>query len=305
MSKPLDTLKLLETFSRIAARGSISAAARDLNLSQASVSRQLKDLEEKFGIELVRRTTHSLTLTGAGMDLLNDARTLLDDWDAMLERHGDGADAIKGKLSVVAPIALGQMALADIAVRYQSENPDLVLDWQLEDQVIRFAERGCDCWIKVGPVPDDTLIVRPLAKVERMIVAAPELADNLAKPDMTSLETLPCVTLEPFFRDRVRLWQSTGEMAVFKPNERMNTNNVFSAHRAAKLGLGYTILPRWFVEEDLEAGRLVDILPTWRSESLTVHAAYLPARFQPRRLTLFLEHLYAGVSQIPGMEAIS
>jgi len=80
MSKPLDRLTLLETFARISDRGSISAAARDLGLSQASASRQLKELEDRLGAQLIRRTTHSIALTPAGQALLRDARELIAGW---------------------------------------------------------------------------------------------------------------------------------------------------------------------------------------------------------------------------------
>jgi len=80
MSKPLDRLTLLETFAGISDRGSISAAARDLGLSQASASRQLKELEDRLGAQLIRRTTHSIALTPAGQALLRDARELIAGW---------------------------------------------------------------------------------------------------------------------------------------------------------------------------------------------------------------------------------
>ena len=97
MSKNLDRLTLLSTFARIAERGSISAAARDIGLSQASASRQLQALEEQLGVQLVQRTTHALSLTEAGRDCLADARALIDAWDALQERHAAEAGALAGK----------------------------------------------------------------------------------------------------------------------------------------------------------------------------------------------------------------
>ena len=93
MSKSLDRLSLLQTFVRIADAGSISAAARDLGLSQPSVSRQLAELESRFKAQLMRRTTHDLSLTTAGAELLADARRLLDEWEALEEKHLEAEDA--------------------------------------------------------------------------------------------------------------------------------------------------------------------------------------------------------------------
>lgn len=303
MSKPLDRLTLLETLSRIVERGSISAAARDLGISQASASRQLKDLEDRFGAQLVRRTTHSLSLTAAGEDLLRDARALLAGWNSLEERHGSRDGAAKGKLTVVAPVAMGQMQLADIALAFQADNPAVSLIWRLEDAPIRFAEIGCDCWIKVGSVPDDTLVVRPLGTVERLAVGSPDLVlgSTIDGPNEMA-KKLSAIALSPFYDDRLELHDSAGTIQVVRPRTRLSTNNIFAAHRAVLRGLGYAVLPRWFVAADLAAGRLVDVLPRWRAKRLTINLAYLPSPYRPMRLTRFIEALKAGVPRIAGID---
>ncbi len=304
MSKPLDRLTLLATFVRIAEAGSLSAAARDLGLTQPSVSRQLVALETRLQAQLVRRTTHSLALTEAGQDLLADARQLLDGWETLAEKHQRATTEVRGRLKVVAPIALGQLGLADFAVRFQQLHPGVALTWQLEDHALRFAEVGCDCWIKVGPVPDDTLIVRPLGQVERLLVAAPALLKDRAVPSHPRhLADLPGVALAPFEGQQLALTSTAGASAVLMPAVTLTTNNIFVLHRAALQGLGVAILPRWFVEADLKAGRLIDVLPTWRAAALAIHVAYLPGRHRPRRLQVFLEALHDAVAALPGIEA--
>lgn len=303
MSKSLDRLTLLETFARISDRGSISAAARDLGLSQASVSRQLKELEDRFGVQLIRRTTHSLALTSAGREMLRDARGLISGWDALEERHGSSDGLVKGPLKVVAPVAFGQLHLADIAMTFQSANPRVSLTWQLEDDAIRFAEVGCDCWIKVGTIPDETLIVRTLGCVDRLVVASPScIGDNAAKTP-ADLARLPFVALAPFEGGRIRLIRSKKDAVEITPDIAVTTNNIFAVHRATLMGIGAAILPRWFVAEDLASGRLVDALPDWRAARLSVNVAFLPARHQPKRLERFLEALAYGVAAIPGVHA--
>ncbi len=302
MSKPLDRLTLLESFIRISDRGSISAAARDLGLSQASASRQLKELETRLGTQLIRRTTHSLALTQSGQALLRDARELLAGWENLQERHSEGDQAVRGPLKVVAPVALGQLQLADIALDFQLRYPQVSLTWELEDQPIRFAEVGCDCWIKVGPVPDDTLIVRELGRVERMLVASPALvgARSFAKPD--ELSSLPFAALTAFEGTRIPLTSRRGRRHELTPRVAIATNNIFALQRAALKGVGVAVLPRWFVQKELDEGRLLDILPKWRAAKLTINAAFLPARRQPQRLSLFLAALARGVESIAGIE---
>ena len=302
MSKPLDRLTLLQTFSRIAESGSLSAAGRDLNLSQPTVSRQLAELEDRLKTQLIRRTTHSLALTDAGRELLLDAKDLLEGWTA-LEDHFLNAQAdITGRLKIVAPVALGQSHLARIAVAFQTTYPNVTLNWELEDGDIRFAEVGCDCWIKVGPVPDDTLIVHTIGTAERLVTLSPKLLrDNATLKTPKDIEALPFVGLTPFEGGRISLQRKTGRSISIKPKLRMETNNIFALKEAALAGLGACVLPRWFIEAELNKGRLTDPLSQWRAPTLPIQVAYLPGRHQPKRLRAFLDVITTEIPSIPGI----
>jgi len=305
MSKPLDRITLLETFVRIADSGSISAAARDIGLSQPSVSRQLAELESRLNTQLMRRTTHSLALTDAGVDLLADARRLLDSWEVLEEKHLAGESRVQGKLKVVAPVALGQMHLARIACQFQRNNPGVTVTWQLDDEPIRFAEVGCDCWIKIGPVADETLIVRRLGAVERSLVASKDLVEEHTLPTTPKqAERLPFVALDPFEGGQVPLAKGKRK-ATIQPEVRMQTNNIYALKEAALMGLGMAVMPSWFVEEEVSSGELVDLLPKWRAPSLDIHVAYLPGRHRPLRLQTFLETIETAVPKISGILAVA
>lgn len=256
-----------------------------------------------MGAQLIRRTTHSLALTPAGQDLLYDARALIAGWDAFEERHAGSDGTVRGALKVVAPVALGQTHLADIAVGFQLRHPQVKLTWMLDDQPIRFAEIGCDCWIKIGAVPDDTLVARPLGRVERLLAAAPDLIKDQRPHQPKDLESLPLIALAPFEGGDIRLTAADGTEAAIPMSLRMTTNNILAAYRAAKMGAGAAIVPRWFVADDLAEGSLVDLLPGWRAAELVVHAAFLPARYQPKRLELLLDTLANGISEIPGIQS--
>ena len=306
MSKSLDRLLLLQTFVRIADAGSISAAARSMGLSQPSVSRQLAELETRFKAQLIRRTTHDLALTETGTELLADARQLLDEWEALAEKYRNDGSTLKGKLKVVVPIALGQLNLLDTVIQFQNEHPAISVSWQLEDQSIRFAEIGCDCWVKIGPVPDDSLVIEPLGQVERLVVAAPRLLkcyDQLQTP--TDIEKLPCIALEPFEGRRIPLTNQQGQSVTICPTARMTTNNIFALRAATRSGLGLAVMPRWLVEDDLQHQRLIDCLPQWRAPQLTIHVASLPGRYQTQRLQSFLKVLRTAVPEIPGMTSMA
>jgi len=290
MARVADRLGLLETFLRIAERGSISAAARDLGLSQASVSRQLRDLEARLGANLIVRTTHALSLTSAGQALLSDARAALSGWAAIEERYRNDRE-LAGPLKIVAPLAMGQHVLADLAVGFQTRHPRISITWDMTDEQIRLAEVGFDVWIKVGPMADETLVVRRLGTVERLLVAVPAFAKSAGFARPEQLEALPLAALTPFEGGRIPLRSEKGEEDEIAPKVRFSTSNSVALKRAVLAGIGMAVLPLWFIREELASGALIDLLPDWRAPSLAVHVGFLAGERRPARVNAFLEML--------------
>ncbi|MEJ6401521.1 LysR family transcriptional regulator [Yoonia sp. 2307UL14-13] len=299
MSNPIDRLTLLSNFTRIAARGSISAAARDQDISQASASRQLATLEAQLGIPLIRRSTHALALTEAGQTCLQDAYLLLAAWDRLVEKMRD--DDVSGPLKVVAPVALGQMHLARAAIAFQEAHPQVRLSWLLDDNPIRFTEIGCDLWIRIGPVPDDTLVLQTLGKIERLVVAAPALLKGKTIRAPADLDALPCAAITPFDGARIRLEHIDQPAVTVIPPIAITTDNIFLAQQAALSGIGFAVMPKWLVADALAAGALIDVLPHWRAESLPLNLAFIAAPRQTKRFDLFRTAMVHAVADIDGI----
>lgn len=283
MSTRFDRLALLETFVRIAERQSLSGAARDLGTSQPSVSRQLAALESRLGVVLVRRTTHDVTLTPDGLGLLADARRMLGEWEAIKDRHSEDHE-LKGTIRVIAPVALGQSLFIKAAAQFMKDHRDITIDWRLRDDPIRFAEEGCDCWLNVGPVPDDTLVVRELARVERLVVGTPDCLDRQAG---IGLDAMPWLTLGPFEGNRIELFDESGTPKTFTVTPKLASDNIFSVYEAAMHGVGIAILPHWFVASDLEDGKLIDVVPSLRAVRLPLNLALASGTKRPARVEQF------------------
>lgn len=287
VSTRFDRLTLLETFVRIAERQSLSKAARDLGTSQPSVSRQLAALESRLGVVLIRRTTHDVTLTPDGLALLKDARRMIWEWEAIEDRHGED-DALKGAIRVIAPIALGQSLFVKAAAQFMKDHPNITIDWRLRDDAIRFAEEGCDCWLKIGPVPDDTLIVRELAGVERLVVGTPECLERHAGAE---LEAMPWLTLGPFEGNRIELFDQNETAQSFSVKPKMASDNIFAVYEVAMQGVGIAIMPRWFVTSDLDDGTLIDAAPELRAARLPLNLALAPSTNRPARVEQFCDFI--------------
>ncbi|WP_144947623.1 LysR family transcriptional regulator [Pseudomonas oryzihabitans] len=283
-----DRLDLLETFVRIVEAGSLSAAARQLGTTQPTVSRRLQALEAALQVRLVQRSTHALRLTEDGQRCYRQAQQLLGDWQAFAAAlHGAHAEP-EGRLRVVMPHAFGQEQLLDPLETYLRRYPGMQVDWVLSDRAPNFVADGVDCAIRVGAVEDsDTVAVR-LGDVQRILVAAPDLAGTLRAPE--ELTALPWIAMTQFYQTELRLQLgSSGESRLIPLRARLATESLFVARHAAVRGLGCAALSHWMVREDVAAGRLVHLLPEWQATALPIYLIYPYARVYPARLRLFLE----------------
>ena len=300
MSARLDRLTLLQTFSRIVERGSISAAARDLGMSQASASRQLAQLERRIGATLLSRNTHSLALTEQGRLVLAGARDLLAGWDDLLDGVRGEEGALRGAIKAVAPVALGQLFLTRAVLAFQMRHPELDITLVLDDAELRFVEVGCDLWVRIGQPADDTLVVRRAGRVERMIVAAPGLLQGVSIRAPEDLSALPALALSPFEGEDIPL-SSGPDTFRLSTDAVLATNNIFALYEATLQGLGFAVLPRWMVASDLASGALVDVLPDWRAPELDITLCYTPANRTSRRLTALRDAMEHAIAMIDGV----
>jgi DNA-binding transcriptional LysR family regulator len=287
-SSKIDRLELIRFFVRIAETRSVSAAGRVLGLSQASSSRQLKQLEAIMGVQLVKRSTHDLVVTDAGEQFLTVASELLNLWDAALETARLGRDEYRGSIRVAVPVAIGQTFLVDIAARFLLKHPGVTLDWRLIDDPGDLAAGGYDLWIRAGPIRDRALIVHELGRTERAIVGNPSQA-CVGHP--SELNSRGAVQLITFMTRQVPLETENGRTATLRLRPTFVTDNIYAGLAAIKRGVGYGILPYWLVNAELDAGTLIELCPAWKPPPISLSVAYPQARFRPARLKKFIEYL--------------
>ncbi|MEO5686107.1 MAG: LysR family transcriptional regulator [Burkholderiaceae bacterium] len=307
MTKPASTadrFELMETFVRIVEAGSLSAAAAQLGTTQPTVSRRLQALERSLGVRLLRRSTHSMTLTEDGQRCLERARELLASWHAFEADLRGASDEPEGTLRVIAPHAFGQQQLVAPLTEYLARYPRVNVDWLLHDRRPDFIAEGIDCAIQVGQIDDQAAIAIKLAEVPRIVVAAPSLLAQLppvrAPQDLAGL---PWLSLRPYYRTEVALTAlADGRAARFAIAPRMSTDSLYALRTAAVAGVGAAIASAWLVADDLAQGRLVHVAPQWRAAPLPVYLVYPQARFYPARLRRFLDVMRAAM---PGVVSAS
>ncbi|WP_434668426.1 LysR family transcriptional regulator [Klebsiella sp. B345] len=305
MKKPerIDRIELMRTFIRIVEAGSLSAAALQLETTQATVSRRLQSLEGMLGSKLILRTTHAMKLTDDGERCYQHARQVMDAWLALEDDLSIADDRPVGTLRVRAPHAFGQQQLLDPLVSFLQRYPQLAVEWMLNDKTVDFLSDNIDCAIRVGAEVDPATVSVLLAEVPRSLVVSPALLaryPELTRPE--ELSQLPWVAISTFYQHEVKLQQEEGQELTFGIVPCLSTDSVYVARNTALAGLGVAIVSSWAVAEDIAAGRLVEPFTSWRAAPLPVHLVYPWARYYPTRLRKFLDLMREVMPQVAGMK---
>lgn len=293
----------MRTFVRIVEAGSLSAAARQLATTQATVSRRLQSLETMLGVRLILRTTHTTRLTDDGERCYQHARRVIDSWLALEDEVGQTEDEPVGVLRVRAPHAFGQDQLLKPVTEFLQCYPQLSIEWMLNDRSADFLGDNLDCAIRVGVEVDPATVSVLLAEVPRSVVASPALLARF--PSVTTPEDLqqfPWIAISSFYQRQVELFHdaspATARIAI---TPRLSTDSLYVARNTALTGLGVAVVSSWTVQDDIREGRLVHLLPEWQPAALPVHLVYPWSRYYPARLRRFLELMRQVMPEVTGM----
>ena len=301
-SAAVDRIELMQTFLHIVEAGSLSAAALQMGATQPTVSRRLQALERSLGVRLLRRSTHAMKLTEDGERCYERAKELIADWHAFEADLRGVGDEPEGTLRVVAPHALGQTLLVGPLADYLRAYPRVSVEWLLNDRRPDFVAEGVDCAIQVGEMTDTMAVAVKLSEVPRVVVAAPSMLAGRTPPTHAAeLATLPWLALRTFYRNEVLLThRPTGESVHVPIHPRMSTDSLYALQSAARMGLGACLGSAWLLNDDIAAGRLVQLVPQWHVAPLPVYLVYPQARFQPARLRRFIETMRLALADPMG-----
>ena len=299
----IDRVELMRTFIRIVESGSLSAAARQMETTQATISRRLQSLEEMLGAKLLLRSTHAMKLTDDGERCYQHARQVVESWLALEDALQLTDEQPVGTLRVRAPHAFGQQQLLIPLVGFLARYPQLSVEWMLHDKAVDFISDNVDCAIRVGAEVDPATVTVLLAEVPRCIVASPELLSRF--PQVTqpeSLSALPWIAIRTFYQHEVVLRHADSDQtASVAIASRLSTDSLYVAKNAALAGVGVAVVSSWTVEEEIAKGTLIELLPQWQAAPLPVHLVYPWARYYPVRLRKFLDLMREAMPQIAGM----
>ncbi|MCE1237477.1 MAG: LysR family transcriptional regulator [Hyphomicrobiales bacterium] len=289
----MDRLRAYEVFVAIAGADSLSAAARRLKLPLTTVSRTLAALEARYGVTLVTRTSRHMALTDAGRRLAETARRLLEDVADLDRAFTGGRGELSGELVVTAPVVFGRRHVLPSLAGFMTAHPELSVRLILTDRSIDLAEEGVDLAVRIGPLPDSTLLARRVGRLERVVCAAPAHLDRYGCPARPEeLVAHPAVVFEaPRTRSQWEFRSRRHGRATIEMRPRMVVNTADAAVDAAAAGLGVTRILSYQAAPALADGRLVRILDDHDDVEVPIHLVQRSVRHPKAALRAALEHL--------------
>jgi DNA-binding transcriptional LysR family regulator len=280
----------LVAFARIVSAGSLSAAARALDVPVSVVSKRLSLLEASLGTRLLQRTTRRQTLTEEGR--LFHARVLrildeVEQAEALLAQRRDG---VHGLLRITAPGEFGRRWLAPIAAAFQDLHPQVTIQLELGDAIVDLLDSGIDLAIRYGALADSSLVARALAPNYRVLCASPAYLERHGEPRTPGeLAGHRCIVIGD---QRRTDWKfDGGETAPVRVDAAFLTNDGGAAQQLALAGSGIALKSIWDVGDDLAAGRLIRVLPNHAMAAAPLHAVYPHQRNLAPRVRLFVGYL--------------
>lgn len=293
----------------LAASGSLSAAGRELGVSKAAVSKRLAAIESRCGAVLVVRTSRRMGFTPEGEAVVERAREILTEIDELDALLGGARRSPKGLLRVNATLGFGRSHVAPLVSRFARAYPEVEVQLQLSVNPPALTEDAYDVGIRFGEPPDARVIARRLAPNRRLLCAAPAYLAQHGEPRTPAeLPRHRCIVIRQG-DEAYGLWRlSTGSGArlrteTVKTRGHLTTNDGEVAVNWALDGHGILLRAEWDVARHLRSGRLVPVLPAWRTPEADIHAV-VPQRLRlATRVKVFVDFLAEAFASGPWADA--
>ena len=294
-------LKQIESFVAVAVKGSLTAAALAEGVAPAVIGRRIDALEERLGVKLLMRTTRKITLTHEGSAFLEDCQRLLADLGNAEASVSAGGVKASGFLRITAPAGFGRRHVAPLVPRFIAMHPDVSVSLNLSDRVIDIVNESVDCAVRVGDLPDSSLVSVRLADNRRLCVATPAYLKRAGTPKHPSeLSRHECLTLTSD-ASQTRGWAFSvdGALTHLRPRGRIDCNDGQVLHDWCVAGLGIAWRSTWEVEHEVAAGVLVSVLDDFAAPPNGIYAVFPQRKHLPLRVRLwidFLKHSYGDAA---------
>jgi DNA-binding transcriptional LysR family regulator len=286
----MDRIDAMQAFVAVADLQGFAPAARKLGLSPSGVTRLIAALEDRLGARLLQRTTRSVTVTDVGARYLERARRILAD----VEEAEDSAQAERtrpsGRLVVSAPLGFGRLHVSPVMLAYLKRYPEVSAELRLADRMINLVEDGVDIAVRIGHLPDSSLVARHVGEMRRIVVASKGYLNRRGEPNkpeaIATHETIQfgATAASPDWR-----FVEDGSEVRVVCTPRFATNSADAAIQYAEAGGGLTRVMAYQAAESIKAGRLKIVLAKFEQPPLPIHLVYPTSRLLSAKVRTFID----------------
>ena len=297
-------LSALQTFIEVMRQGSFAAVARERNIDPSSVSRSISGLEKELGVRLFQRTTRQLAPTEAGITYFRSIEPLLEEMQQAMDLVTEVSGQPKGRLRITASVSFGIKCIVPLLAEFEEMYPDVSVDLLLTDSRLDLVAERVDLAIRLGQLKDSTLIGQRLIATKYAVCASPDYLKQqgqLYKPeDITQHNCL----LFPFpgFNSHWLFRNRQNEITKIPVKGRTVISNAIGLQQCAIAGMGLALLPHWLINDDLDSGALIKVLPSYDVTATDFQtSAWLvyPSRsYLPLKVKVFMDFLKRNMVHI-------
>jgi len=288
----------MTAFVEVARAGGFSAAARRLGMSTTAVSRHVAELERSLGVALLRRTTRHVSPTEAGARYLPRAAAILEEIARLDAEPGAVAAAPRGKLKITAPPSVGNDWIAPLAVDFAEAYPEIELELELTERLVDLVAEGFDAAIRSGPLASSSMIAHRIIEMRYLLCASPSYLERRGAPERPEdIIEHDCIHWRGAADSGAWDFAKEGARVSVPISGRLLINNFAAEHEAAVRGLGLAILPLLNVRDDIEAGRLVHVLPDYEVYRGLLSLVRPAMPFEPPKLRAFIDFITAALRE--------
>jgi DNA-binding transcriptional LysR family regulator len=282
------------SFVAVVKAGSFSNAAKILRVSKAQLSRHVSQLESTLGIQLLHRTTRSMTLTESGEQFFLSCRDLEETYEEAISALKDTFEAMRGTLRITAPISFGSEFLPQLVYEFTQRYPNIKIILSLSSTTEDLIDKKFDLAFRIAPqLPSSTLRMRTVMELEMVLCASPTLFQHCDQPKiLDDLKNFRCVTSVNRNSETTKIYWACHHQqkkVKFAPNSMIEVDSLRAQIQLLLLGAGIGRVPKIFVEKELQAGKLIAILPALKQPSNSVYLLYPNKKVLPKKILAFIE----------------
>ncbi len=286
----LDRFEAMRTLVAAVDGGSLSAASRSMRTPLATVSRRVSDLEAHLRTQLLIRSTRRLSLTEAGRTYVAAARRILTDLDDAERAAAGEFRSPRGHLTITAPVMFGRLHVEPVVLAFLAAYPCVTIRLALADHVVNLIDDHVDLAVRIGKLPDSSMVALRLGEIGWVTCASPEYLRERGTPTTPAdLECHDCIAFEGLYSSTNWAYAAHGAPLAVPVRPRLAVNTADAAISAAVAGGGITRVLSYQVAAPVEAGTLRLVLGTYAPEPLPVHLVYAAQALLPLKLRAFLD----------------